>query len=177
MTLEEFSAFNELPENKSRRFEFIDGLIYVMASPSSMHSKIVGYVSRKIGNYLEGKTCEVYTGLDVHFLGEDGETDVLCPDIFINCLRDRIAKNFCNGSPELIIEVISPSSRKDDVYFKRSYYLDHGVKEYWTIDYEKNHIRVYTADSKKDYTFADTVRIGILDDMHIDFLEFMRLTK
>ena len=77
----------------------------------------------------------------------------------------------CNGAPDWIIEIVSPSSRRMDYYTKLFKYRTAGVKEYWIVDPEKSRIMVYsfTANSGNEYTFSDTVTPGIYDDLKIDF--------
>jgi Uma2 family endonuclease len=169
MTLEQFYKFVALPENLNSRFEFFNGFAYAMASPSYIHSKIVGFIYRKMSDYFDGKTCEPIIDLDVHFIGSFGQTDILVPDLFINCKPERINKNFCQGAPEFALEVVSPSSFKDDYYTKQSYYLRHGVKEYWVVDYERNCVTVSTAGSIEAHSFSDDVKVRLFEGLSIDF--------
>jgi Uma2 family endonuclease len=169
MTLEQFYKFAALPENLNLRFEFYNGVAYAMASPSYIHSKIVGFIYRKMSDYFDGRKCEPLIDLDVHFIGSFGQTDVLVPDLFINCKPERIKKNFCEGAPEFALEAVIPSSFKDDYYTKQSYYIRHGVKEYWVVDFERNCVTVSTASSIEAFSFSDVVKVGLFEGLSIDF--------
>ena len=175
MSFEEYSEYINLPENADKRFELIENQIYMMSSPSSTHSRILTSVSGEIYNYLRGKKCELFVGLDIHLPGAHGKTHVFCPDLFINCDPARITKNFCLGAPEFIIEVASPSTDYRDYGLKRWLYMAFGVEEYWVIDPMAEKVTVFSviADSSGDiierhYSFEQPIRIGIFDDLTLN---------
>ncbi len=78
----------------------------------------------------------------------------------------------CNGAPDWIIEIVSTGSRQMDYYRKLFKYHMTGVREYWIVDEQKDCITVYNFENEdiKDYSFSDTVKAGIYDDLEIDFL-------
>lgn len=166
-TIEDIYA---LPDGK--RGELIDGKLYMMAPPSRIHQKILQEFSRVIGNYISGKggVCEVYPAPFAVFLSKDDKNYVE-PDISVICDPKKITEKGCNGAPDWIIEIVSPSSRRMDYYTKLFKYRTAGVKEYWIVDPEKSRIMVYsfTANSGNEYTFSDTVTPSIYDDLEIDF--------
>lgn len=100
-----------LPEGQ--RAELIDGQIYDMAPPSPMHQKLVYQLSRTIGNYIEkkGGPCEVYPAPFAVFVKED-DTNYVEPDISVICDKNKISNRGCEGAPDFVIEIVSPSSRK-----------------------------------------------------------------
>ena len=175
-TLEQFLEFNAMPENKDMRFEFIDGYIYAMASPTPNHSRVVQFIMSKLYPYLLDKKCEPFIDLDIYFK-QKLKTDILRPDIFVNCDPSRIKETHCAGTPELIIEVVSPSSNKDDYNFKKDYYLKNGAKEYWIVDHLKGRITVVTPKDTIIFTFLDTIPIGIFGDLSIDFSELSQILE
>lgn len=76
----------------------------------------------------------------------------------------------CHGAPDLIMEVVSPTSRKMDYYTKLVLYRDAGVKEYWIVDSGKETVLVYLMvenEAPTIYHFTDSIRIGILGDLDI----------
>ena len=75
------------------------------------------------------------------------------------------------GAPDWIIEIISPGSRQMDYYTKLFKYQTAGIREYWIVDQEKNRILIYNFETEQtgDYTFSDSVKAGIYDDLYIDF--------
>jgi Uma2 family endonuclease len=154
------------------RAELIDGQIYYMASPSRKHQKILGILYRRIGDYIEkkGGTCEVYMAPFAVFINDDNKNYVE-PDISVICDANKLNDKGCNGAPDWIIEVMSPTSKKMDRLIKLFKYRNAGVREYWIIDVTCESITVYNFEQEdvNDYTFKDVVKAGIYEDLEIDF--------
>ena len=161
-----------LPQGK--RAELIDGEIYMMASPSTIHQRLVMALSNRINNYIDSKqgSCEVFPSPFAVFLNADNEI-YLEPDISVICDKSKITDEGCKGAPDWVIEIVSQSSKRMDYYIKLFRYRTAGVKEYWVVDPEKNHVIVYDFehDEVMDYTFSDKVKAGIYEDLEIDFSE------
>jgi len=159
-----------LPEGT--RAELIDGQIYYMAPPSSKHQEISMELSRLIANHIKSKDgpCKVYPAPFAVFLNED-DTKYVEPDISVICDKDKLDDKGCHGSPDWIIEIVSPSSKRMDYHIKLFKYHTAGVREYWIVDHAKNRIMVYNFESEDtlDYTFQDKVEVNIYDDLAIDF--------
>ncbi len=168
-TIEDIYA---LPDGK--RAELIDGHIYYMAPPTYKHQKIVMELSASIRNYIKQHkgTCEVIPAPFAVHLDEASNTYVE-PDISVICDKNKLDDNGCNGAPDWIIEIVSPSSKKMDYLLKLFKYRSAGVREYWIVDAAKNRIMVYNFehDSIEDYSFSDTIKAGIYEDLSIDFSE------
>ncbi len=152
----------------------IDGEIYMMASPSTIHQRLVMALSNRIYNYIDSKqgSCEVFPSPFAVFLNADNEI-YLEPDISVICDKSKITDEGCKGAPDWVIEIVSQSSKRMDYYIKLFRYRTAGVKEYWVVDPEKNHVIVYDFehDEVMDYTFSDKVKAGIYEDLEIDFSE------
>ena len=161
-----------LPQGK--RAELIDGEIYMMASPSTIHQRLVMALSNRIYNYIDSKqgSCEVFPSPFAVFPNADNEI-YLEPDISVICDKSKITDEGCKGAPDWVIEIVSQSSKRMDYYIKLFRYRTAGVKEYWVVDPEKNHVIVYDFehDEVMDYTFSDKVKAGIYEDLEIDFSE------
>lgn len=159
-----------LPDGQ--RAELIDGQIYMMAPPSRKHQRIVGELYRKISNYIESRngSCEVDIAPFAVFLNQDDKNYVE-PDISVICDQNKLTEKGCNGAPDWIVEVVSPSSIRIDYVIKLFKYRTAGVKEYWIVDNDKNRITIYNfeTDDIFEYSFSDTVKVGIYDDLEIDF--------
>lgn len=173
--LEEYYTIEDiynLPQGK--RAELIDGEIYMMASPSTIHQRLVMALSNRIYNYIDSKqgSCEVFPSPFAVFLNADNEI-YLEPDISVICDKSKITDEGCKGAPDWVIEIVSQSSKRMDYYIKLFRYCTAGVKEYWVVDPEKNHVIVYDFehDEVMDYTFSDKVKAGIYEDLEIDFSE------
>ncbi len=158
-----------LPEGQ--RAELIDGQIYSMTPPKRIHQRLVHQFERIIGNYIVEKhgDCEVYPAPFAVFLNADNK-NYAEPDISVICDKNKLDEYGCNGAPDWIIEIVSPGSRKMDYNIKLFKYRTAGVKEYWIVDYEKNLVMVYDFQNEDgdDYTFSDTIQVGIYPDLVID---------
>ena len=152
-----------LPEGE--RAELIDGQIYYMAPPSRKHQRIILSMSRSIADYIDSKNgpCEVDIAPFAVFLNGSSNKIYVEPDISVICNRDKLTEQGCNGAPDWIIEVVSPSSKRMDYYIKLFNYRTAGVREYWVVDPEKSRILAYSfeSDNVAEYTFSDSIPVGI----------------
>lgn len=160
-----------LPDGK--RAELIDGQIYYMAPPNTKHQKILSFLHLEIGNYIRANkgSCEVFPAPFAVFLTAD-DSKYLEPDISVICDTDKITEHGCNGAPDWIIEIVSPSSRPMDYYTKLSLYRSAGVREYWIVDPMKQIILIYDmehAAAPVIYSFTDRIKVEIYDDLYINF--------
>lgn len=169
-TIEDIYA---LPDGE--RAELIDGQIYYMApTPSYTHQKLSLKISNKIDTYItehKGK-CEVLAAPFAVFLNKD-DRNYVEPDISVICDPNKLNDKGCNGAPDWIIEIVSPSSKRMDYSTKLFKYRTAGVREYWIVDPAKDRIMVWNFenDDSEDYTFKDKVKAGIYPDLYIDFAE------
>ncbi|MCL2352591.1 MAG: Uma2 family endonuclease [Firmicutes bacterium] len=179
ITADLFFEIIDLPENQNKTYELIDGYIIAMSGNTTPnHQRISGCIAREIGNYLKGKKCEVFQELNVYLFKEDiGKCkNVFQPDVLICCDKSKLTDRGCEGTPEFIVEVISASTSWRDYSVKLKRYMDFGVKEYWIVDMFSKQIMVYKSSGDNPpacliYTFADKVRVGVLEDLEIDFRE------
>lgn len=147
-----------------------------MDAPTTIHQEISGLISNKLFTYvLENKaTCVPFISpVDVQ-LDQDDKT-ILEPDVVVVCNRDIIIRRCIYGAPDLVIEVLSPSTRRKDMIIKLNKYLNAGVREYWIIDPDKESVTVFDFmhdDFPVHYNFDDTVPVRIWDGTcSIDFKE------
>lgn len=164
-----------LPDGK--RAELIDGQIYMMAPPNRRHQTIVRELFSSINSYIKSKngSCEPFFAPFAVFLNEDN-INYVEPDIVVVCDHKKLTDKGCSGAPDWIIEVVSHGSRRMDYYTKLFKYRTSGVREYWIVDPEKNRILVYNFESEDtgDYTFSDSVKAGIYDDLYIHFSDIAK---
>ena len=122
------------PENDGKRYEIIGGEMVVTASPAKKHVWLGARLSRWLGNFAEEHALgEVYPGpVDVRLT----PYDIVVPDIiFIRAERAHIfGDQLVDGPPDLIVEILSPSTRRHDLTDKMRLYARAGVAEYWVID-------------------------------------------
>lgn len=154
------------------RAELIDGQMYNMAAPSFAHQKLVHLFDRVIGNYIDarGGMCEVLPAPFAVFLNADDKNYVE-PDLYVICDHDKIDERGCNGAPDWIIEITSPSDPQRDYGIKLFKYRTAGVREYWIVNPQKKTITVF--DFEKDqrsnqYNWDEDVSGCIFEDLTIN---------
>lgn len=147
VSYEEFMIINE---KSSIRMEFINGEIYLLASPNVSHQEILGRLYLIFVEWFKGKKCRPFLApFDVHFRKKDiKDPDVMQPDLLVACdLEDNInEKDRYMGTPTLVLEILSQSTRSKDMVDKLNTYMTSGVKEYWIIDPKQEKIIVYMFD-------------------------------
>jgi len=155
-----YSDYASWPDD--RRYEIISGQAYSMApAPGERHQGVSGELFTEFSVYLRGKKCKVYHApFDVAF-PEEGETfetatNVVQPDITIICDKDKIIPRGCSGAPDLVAEILSPSSASSDMKDKRRLYQRFGVKEYWIVDPLHKTVQIYKLDEQGKYGFPET---------------------
>lgn len=143
-----FQDFLELTETSEQRYELIDGVVYNLASPSFNHQLAVNELHGTFYAWFKGKSCTPLTSpFDITLEKEENNTCVVQPDLVVICDKDRIdAKGKYMGTPQLVVEVLSPSTRSKDLIKKLDLYSVCGVKEYWTVDPMKALVFVYSLE-------------------------------
>ena len=165
-----------LPEGE--RAELIDGKFYDMAPPSRIHQKLVMGISNTVQNYIHQNrgNCKVYPAPFAVNLDAD-DKDWVEPDISVICDPNKLTDRGCSGAPDLIFEIVSPSSRKLDYGIKNSIYSQSGVREYWIVDPAKERVTVYHYEDDAApiiYSFTQDIPVGIYPGLAIkinDLLE------
>lgn len=165
-TIEDIYA---LPDGQ--RAELIDGRMYMMAPPIRIHQKLTFKFAQIIGNYIDSKhgDCEVYPAPFAVFLNEN-DRNYVEPDISIICDKNKLNEKGCNGAPDWIIEITSPSNPEHDYGIKLFKYRTAGVREYWIVNPQKQTVTVFdfeTDEKSNQYSFDDTVPVCIYDDLSI----------
>lgn len=152
-----------LAYQESTRMEILDGKIYMMSSPSVNHYQITLNIVFAFQAYLNGKTCRAFgDGVDVYLT----QKDCVIPDAMIVCDKNIIQLDGIHGAPDLIVEVLSPSTSKVDRGYKKDLYEKSGVKEYWVIDPVARSIEAYVLSGEK----------YVLDEVYALYLAGMGVT-
>ena len=159
-----------LPEGE--RAELIDGQLYALASPSRIHQEIIIELTYHFQHYIKSNkgNCKIYAAPFAVNLNANDQTFVE-PDISIICDKNKLDDKGCNGAPDWIIEIVSPSSKRMDYYIKLFKYRTAGVREYWIVDPIREMILVYDFenDDYEQYSFSEIVKVRIYDDFEINF--------
>lgn len=168
LTLEQYEA---LPEDN--RAEVFDGVVYNMASPSQEHQTISMELSTILNTYIKSRegSCRVFHApFDVKL--NDTPLTIVQPDIMIICDKDKLDGKRCNGAPDFIIEIVSPSNPADDYIRKPFYYKNAGVREYWIVDPRRKIVTVNYFEGNIlniQYSFESTIKVNIYDDLLVNF--------
>lgn len=135
-----------LAYQEERREELIGGNVVMMSPASAEHVYTAGSIYNIFKNYLKGKNCVPFSdGLLVHLTDENK----FVPDMMVVCDRSKIKSDGVHGAPDLVVEVLSPSTAKDDRTRKKEVYEACGVPEYWLVSPTDKSIEVYLLESGK----------------------------
>jgi len=163
ITIAEYNIFRE---NSESILEYIDGIVYRIPSPSTKHQRISSRLHAKLFNFLEGKECEVFPApFDIELRTVDDDqgdqtekTKVVVPDLSVICDKTGLGENKYVGSPELIIEIISPSNQAHDLVMKLNLYMQYGVKEYWIVNPLLNTVQIYVLNKEGQYDQVEVLK-------------------
>ncbi|GHU54227.1 hypothetical protein FACS1894132_08550 [Clostridia bacterium] len=137
------------------RLEILNGEIVGMASPSPAHAMASGNIFGEFHHFLKGKRCRVFTETDIHL---EYEWNVFRPDVMIICNPEQITDKRISGTPDLVVEVLSPSTTNYDRTTKKDIYEKYGVKELWIVTPKEKAIEVYLLKDgayKLDFAYTD----------------------
>ena len=164
--------------------ELIRGKVFPMSAPVSRHQRLVGNLHIEIGVFLKGKQCQTFISpFDVRLptydehggLADDTDT-VVQPDLCVICDLNKIDRRGCNGAPDMMIEVLSPSTAKKDLNEKFNLYEEAGVKEYWVVFPDAQAINVYALQDGKfelvdEYEEDAKVPVNTLPGLTVDLAD------
>lgn len=168
--------YYNLPEDV--RAELIDGRIYYQAAPNRKHQTVLSELHLTIGNYLKSKRgpCRVFPAPFAVKLFKDRK-NIVEPDISVICDKDKLDDRGCNGAPDWVIEVTSPSDPQRDYGIKLFKYRTAGVREYWIVNPQKHTVTVYDFEKEErsnQYNFCDDVPVCIYEDLVINMDKLIR---
>jgi len=129
-TIEEYYKIRE-----DTRAELYEGILIVMESSTTRHQGILTELLGPLWQYLKGRQCKVFTSFGVKLF--EKEATIFEPDIIVVCDKEKLGKRSYNGAPDIIAEILSPSTKRMDKTLKYNKFQKAGVKEYWIIDPEQ----------------------------------------
>ena len=161
--------------DSDERWELIDGVPCAMApAPSVAHQSISRRLIRQLDTFLHGKPCEVfYAPIDVRLNADKGDDTVVQPDIIVVCDKSKLEDGKAViGVPDLVIEILSPSTARLDRITKLTLYRRSGVREYWIVDPDSKAVSVHVLrDGEyivRAYSDGDSVPVHVLEGCNID---------
>lgn len=161
------------------RVELIKGRVFRMSpAPRKIHQVVSRELSGRLFNFLQGKTCQLFTApFDVRLpkaskRDEDIST-VVQPDICVVCDEAKLDDLGCIGAPDLVVEILSPGNNRKELKFKYEVYEDAGVREYWIVHPEEQTILIYTLINSKFkpsrlFTSGDELESAVLPGFILD---------
>lgn len=162
------------------RAELINGEAVLMApAPSRGHQGISVELTRQFANYLEGKKCKAYHApFDVRLFEKDGDTPedvdtVVEPDLVVICDPSKLDDRGCKGAPDMVVEILSPSTQRHDRLVKLGLYQRAGVREYWIVSPEERTVQVFLYKDgsllpHEVYSREDVAKVNVLDGCFIE---------
>jgi Uma2 family endonuclease len=168
-TVDEFMSWDE-----SIRAELYDGELRMMANPTTRHQRVLNRINVQLSLFLRGKPCEVFPAPYGVRLS-DREDTVFEPDIIVVCDKTKLDRMMCNGAPDLVVEILSPSSVRYDKIRKYDKYREAGVREYWIVDPDKNTLQAnILLDGRykaKMYSETDIAPVSVLEGCTVNLAE------
>ena len=185
-----------LAYEEQRREELIDGKIVMMSPrPRGNHNRVAFNIAILFDRYLEGKECMAYPdGTDLYL---DDENHFV-PDFMVVCDPDKRGDDgVVYGAPDLVVEVLSPSTMRYDRGRKMEIYGQFGVREYWLVDPNNKVIEVYRTNGSELVFYEEYIlyakieledlkregrlpvthfKCSLFDDLEISIKEIFRLT-
>ena len=163
-TGKQYTYDDYLKLDDDNRYELIEGELFLVPSPNFQHQRITGTIFQILAGYIDmnNKGVVIVAPFDV-VLDEPSNNNTFQPDIlFVSKERFNIIEDQrINGAPDLVIEVLSPSTSKRDRGKKSKRYFNSGVKEYWLVDPTDQLIEVFIPGEK------DWNRAGVYDEEDI----------
>ena len=165
----------------NERVELIKGRIFEMSAPNRAHQDIALYISVKLYNFLNDKSCKVYIApFDVRLnrkTKNDNEViNVFQPDICVVCDLTKLDTQGCNGAPDIVIEILSPSNNEKELKNKYDVYEECSVKEYWIVIPQLKAVVINTLidgkyNSSRLLIAGDTAQSTVLEGFSLDLKE------
>lgn len=142
-----FTYQDYLTWDDGERWEIIDGEVYNMSpAPTVSHQNIVTRLATSLSNQLEGKQCTPFVSpIDVVL----SEENVVQPDVIVVCDKKKIQASHIHGAPDLVVEILSPSTTLKDRREKKDLYEKFGVKEYLLVDPEEKYAEKYVLQKNR----------------------------
>ena len=137
------------------RIEVIDGEVFMTAAPPVRHQEMKESVKATFNRFFKDKTCKPYMEIGVRL---DKEKRVI-PDVLVVCNPDKVDDKGVNGSPDLVVEVLSLGTKNYDMGKKQILYKESGVSEYWVIDPDRGTGVIWVWDKEKVEAGVDEVAI------------------
>jgi len=165
--------YDELPDEP--RCELLFGRLYVMPSPTPSHQVVVSQLWRHLDDIAQVSGGIAFSApLDVVLANHS----IVQPDvIYLSAGRRKMVRKRIEGSPDLLVEVVSPRTAGRDRVYKLMLYAKSGVREYWIVDAEAHWIQFLVNEAGRFVVAmpaADKYQSQSLPEVHLDVVAFWR---
>ncbi|NLC68496.1 MAG: type II toxin-antitoxin system Phd/YefM family antitoxin [Clostridiaceae bacterium] len=175
-----YEEFLEITANSEERYEYIDGEIYLLASPKTIHQRTLLEMAGVFYNWFKGKKCTpMFAPYDIKLNRSEFNKNVVQPDLMVICdLEEKLDENdYYTGVPALMVEITSASTKSKDYVKKLDMYMSCGVGEYWIVDTEAKETHVFCFKDKnihlnKTYSFNDEIKSFYFEGLSVSLREF-----
>ena len=171
-----FTVDDVMSWDDGKRWELIDGIPRMMATPGIAHESMVEGLLEQLRIYFRGKPCAAFgsnTGVVLFPDREKSKQQFVIPDLKVVCDREKIKPDNIYGSPDFVIEILSKGSKGYDFGEKKDVYEEAGIKEYWAIDssmvYRFHLVDGKYSQAKYDMVFGLTLEPVIFPGFRIIF--------
>ena len=170
-TYEEYYSWDD-----DKRWELIDGIPYAMGAPSRTHQEIIGNLHFQLYGLTKERPCKAYVApFDVRLNADTYDDTVVQPDLLVVCDESKLDERGCVGAPDLVVEILSPSSHRHDTFVKFRKYLQAGVREYWIVDPDRKTVTEYIIKNgeyvAEVYGDDESAPVHVLEGCAIDLSE------
>lgn len=141
-----YDEFLHLQQESDERYEYIDGEIYLLTSPRTVHQIAITELFGIFYNFFQGTNCTpIVAPYNIELRRTSENINIVQPDIMIICdLEDKLSEDdYYKGVPSLVVEVLSKSTRRKDLIKKLDLYMSCGVSEYWIVNPDNREVTVY----------------------------------
>ena len=186
---ETYTYADYLERDDNERYEIIHGKVVMMTLPPTVHQEVRGNIGLHFYNFVQGKPFEIYfLPIAVRLFEQQNDTPdkvdtVVEPDITVVCDKAKLDDYGCKGAPDMVIEILSPSTMRHDRIVKLELYRRAGVREYWIVDPQSQSVEVYLRDENNDlrphevYMRTDTAKVTVLDGCTVDLAKVFPETQ
>jgi len=175
-----YEEFLEISANSEERYEYIDGEIYLLASPKTTHQRILMEMSAVFYNWFKGKKCTpMIAPYDITLQRNENNKNVVQPDLMVICdLDEKLGDDdYYKGIPALVVEITSQSTKSKDYVRKLDLYMDCGASEYWIVDSDNRQVQIYLFKDKdiqnnKTFSFNDEIKSFYFEGLAVSLRDY-----
>ena len=177
-----YEEFLELTRDTEERYEYIDGEIYLLASPKTTHQLALTELFGIFYNWFQGKECTpLVAPYDITLRRHPENINIVQPDIVVICdLEENLGEDdYYTGVPSLVVEILSEGTRSKDLIKKLDLYMSCGVQEYWIVNPVNREVTVYLFADKNisshlTYRKTETAQSCVFEGLAVELRKIFK---